>query len=255
MATTLQDIGMVCAQDRTRLLGALEFEGPINVTLENEFSGECAIGAFTYINPFGNYANMRVGRYCSLAQWIIAGPGQHNTSFFSTHPFVFDPDDGTAKLGCYESYQRILGKTRLVPEYVPRTVRNTRVIIGHDVWIGTRVILMQGVTVGHGAVIAAGSVVTRDVEPYTIVGGVPAKPIRKRFEQAIIDDLLELKWWDYDMADVSNKVNYGNPREVIEFMRKAQRANRLRPFTTNCVRIERMGNDLKVRQIPALSGK
>lgn len=71
-------------------------------------------------------------------------------------------------------------------------------IIGNDVWIGARAMILSGVKIGDGAVIAAGAVVTKDVEPYTIVGGVPAKPIRKRFTDEQIDALIKLKWWDKD---------------------------------------------------------
>ena len=70
-------------------------------------------------------------------------------------------------------------------------------IIGHDVWIGHGVIVLPGVTVGNGAVRAAGAVVTKDVAPYTIVGGVPAKPIRARFSQAVVERLQRIAWWDW----------------------------------------------------------
>jgi acetyltransferase-like isoleucine patch superfamily enzyme len=72
------------------------------------------------------------------------------------------------------------------------------VVVGNDVWIGTDAILMAGITVGDGAVIAAGAVVTKDVAPYSIVGGVPAKEIKKRFDNEKIESLLSLKWWDKD---------------------------------------------------------
>lgn len=70
--------------------------------------------------------------------------------------------------------------------------------IGNDVWIGDHAVIVSGVTVGDGAVIGAGAVVTKDVPPYAIVGGIPAHIIRKRFSDAIIEDLLEIKWWDYE---------------------------------------------------------
>lgn len=73
-----------------------------------------------------------------------------------------------------------------------------KTIIGNDVWIGARAIILSGVKIGDGAIIAAGAVVTKDVEPYTIAGGVPAKPIRKRFTDEQIDALINLKWWDKD---------------------------------------------------------
>lgn len=75
---------------------------------------------------------------------------------------------------------------------------NGDINIGSDVWIGNNCTIMSGITIGHGAVIASGAVITKDVEPYTIVGGSPAKPIKKRFDDETIKDLLEIKWWDLD---------------------------------------------------------
>ena len=71
------------------------------------------------------------------------------------------------------------------------------ILIGNDVWIGYEAVILSGVTIGDGAIVAARSVVTKDVPPYTIVGGVPAKPIRRRFDRETIDALLELRWWDW----------------------------------------------------------
>ena len=71
------------------------------------------------------------------------------------------------------------------------------IVVGNDVWIGYEAVILAGVTIGDGAVVAARSVVTRDVPPYTIVGGVPAKPIRKRFDEETVHRLLELRWWDW----------------------------------------------------------
>lgn len=250
MGTALKELGILCVENRTRLLGSLEFEGPVNLTMENEFSGDCRVGAFTYINPFGTYSNTTIGRYCSIAQWVITGPGQHNTSYLSTHPFVYDPNDGTARLGAYESYSRILGKTPIQSATVPRSVASKDVKIGNDVWVGARVIIMQGVTVSDGAVLAAGSVVTKDVEPYTIVGGVPARPIRKRFDDAMIAELLELRWWDYDMSAVSNQVNYGDPQAVSAFMKHGIIDGRIQRALFRKLRIERIGDVFNIGELP-----
>ena len=80
------------------------------------------------------------------------------------------------------------------------------IVVGNDVWIGYEAVILSGVTVGDGAIIAARSVVTRDVPPYTIVGGVPAKPIRRRFDQKTIDALLELRWWDWPLEKLSGNL-------------------------------------------------
>lgn len=76
-------------------------------------------------------------------------------------------------------------------------------VVGNDEWLGNEALVMPGVTIGDGAIVAAGSVVTSDVAPYTIVGGNPAKPLRKRFDDEVIAALLELKWWDWDAAHIT----------------------------------------------------
>ena len=81
------------------------------------------------------------------------------------------------------------------------------IVIGNDVWIGYEAVVLAGVTIGDGAIVAARAVVTKDVPPYTIVGGVPARPIRKRFPDAEIAQLLELKWWDWPPERIAASID------------------------------------------------
>lgn len=120
-------------------------------------------------------------------------PGAAPHGFFATHPFTYDPEDGTAVLSQFPAYRAILGRTPISkPDEPSRTASSERVTIGNDIWIGTRVIIMNGLTVGDGAVIGAGSIVTKDVAPYSIVAGVPARVIRARFASAIVEQLMAL---------------------------------------------------------------
>jgi hypothetical protein len=98
--------------------------------------------------------------------------------------------------------------------------RGDRVIVGNDVWIGHAAILLPGVSVGDGAVIAAGAVVSRDVEPYTIVGGVPARPIRKRFDDFIVASLHRIAWWDWPDALIFERLGDFRSEAVEEFCRR-----------------------------------
>ena len=82
------------------------------------------------------------------------------------------------------------------------------IVIGNDVWIGYEAVIMSGVTIGDGAIIGTRAVVTKDVPPYTIVGGVPAKQIRKRFPEEIISELLKLKWWDWTFKKISQNMEF-----------------------------------------------
>ena len=209
----------------------LRYESPVNLTTHNRFSGECFVGAFSYVNPHGEFNHTSIGRFCSIASEVCTGPGQHNPDAFSTHPFHSDSEGTITGLGQFESYRQIQGKRPLsVSREMARRQSAPAVRIGHDVWMGMRAMVMGGVTIGHGAVVAAGAVVTKDVAPYTIVAGVPARVVRTRFAPEIIERLLALCWWDYDMAHVSNQVDFGQVEQVIEFMTALIQSGRLPRF-------------------------
>lgn len=123
-----------------------------------------------------------VGSFCSIgsgASFIMAGNQGHRHDWASSFPFFYMPEI-PAFAGARDAFAPA-GDT----------------IIGNDVWIGTEAIVMPGITIGHGAVIGTRALVTRDVEPYAIIGGNPGKPIRKRFSDAHIAMLLDMAWWDW----------------------------------------------------------
>lgn len=125
--------------------------------------------------------NCEIGAFCSIGPEVIVGPGRHPTHFVSTYPGFYSPDHPS----CQISFTKI-----------PLYSENLSTTIGSDVWIGARAIILDGISIGHGSIIGAGAVVTKDVEPYTIVGGVPARPLRKRFDDSTIDRLLTERWWE-----------------------------------------------------------
>ena len=135
-----------------------------------------------YLMPDEGVDRLLIGSFCSIgsgAAFIMAGNQGHRNDWISTFPFYWMPE---------------------VPAFAGSTngfLPAGDTVIGNDVWIGSEAIIMPGVSIGDGAVIGTRSVVTRDVAPYAIVGGNPAKFIRSRFEEGIVQLLLEMRWWDW----------------------------------------------------------
>lgn len=145
-----------------------------------------------YHYPINN-DKLIIGKYCSIAcgAKFIFTSANHTLKSLSTYPFPL----------FWEKYG--LSKKNVVKAWDNKG----DIIIGNDVWIGYEAVIMQGVSIGNGAIIGTRAVVTKDVEPYTIVGGVPAKPIKKRFDNATIKKLQSICWWDWDMEKVREKLN------------------------------------------------
>jgi acetyltransferase-like isoleucine patch superfamily enzyme len=145
------------------------------------------IGSFTYFGMNCRLYNIEsIGRYCSFGQDILIGAGPHPTNWLSTSTFFFRKKMWTSSPDAVAFYEAQAIDFKAIAEGIS---------IGHDVWIGSRATVLANVRIGHGAIIAAGAVVTRDVEPYAIVAGVPARTLRYRFDVATIDRLLRSEWW------------------------------------------------------------
>jgi acetyltransferase-like isoleucine patch superfamily enzyme len=183
--------------------GELQFEAPVT-TSGLILHGRCRIGRFTYFNYDCEISDADFGRYCSVGQRSVINPGEHPTDWLSTHPFVGDPSGISCGMAGEPAYAAIAGAALSAP----RPTR--RVTIGHDVWLGANTVVLSGVSIGDGAVIAAGAVVSRDVAPFAVVGGVPARVLRYRFPADMIRRLAELRWWDYDLGAVRDVIDYSD---------------------------------------------
>lgn len=187
------------------------------------FYKHCKVGKRTsqyksLLTPFAVAEN--IGRYCNInytARTVL----NHSLDLISIH-------SGLLEYRAWESETEYQQKREYVSKYGKHhdncwayydkpTRKNPPVNIGNDVWIGQNVIILPGVTIHDGAVCAAGAVVTHDVPPYTIVGGVPAKPIRKRYSDDVIEKLLSIRWWDWTDEKIRENIEYFyQPEKFVE---------------------------------------
>lgn len=175
----------------------------------SKVDSECTLskvkmGRYSYVGSRARITDAVIGNFCSIGAGCGIGGGIHPTNLVSTSPVFLNG-------------RNILKKNFANIQYEP----SKTVTIGNDVWIGEGACIVSGIKIGDGAVVGAHAVVTKDVEPYSIVAGVPAKPIRKRFDDDTIRKLLELKWWDLSDEDLSNLGDsFKDPAELINKLSK-----------------------------------
>lgn len=179
---------------QTKMLGETPyFHDPV-VVHDSSIGSWTEIGAGSHLSEstFGDYSYAAgdvsiiyadVGKFCSIASHVRINPGNHPMWRVTQHHMTYR----RRQYGFGEDDREFF-----------EWRREHRCTIGHDVWLGHGAIIMPGVKVGTGVVVGSGAVVTKDVEPYTVVVGVAARPVRKRFSDAIIDKLLKIAWWDWD---------------------------------------------------------
>ena len=150
------------------------------------------MGDYSYCDRFCDLANARIGKFSNIASYVRIGATDHPLETASLHHFLyrsakyFDTGDQA------EWFEK-------------RAARLSH--IGHDTWIGHNAQIKPEVTIGHGAVIASGAIVTKDVDPYVIMAGLPAKPVRRRHPHAIAERLMQLAWWDWDHATLEARLD------------------------------------------------
>ena len=143
----------------------------------------CSAGHDNYFSPYVMINNARIGNYCSFGPGSKIGLGEHSIDLVSTYPRM---GDGKGKMQLFDL--------------------SNPTVIGHDVWIGANAVIRQGVMVGNGAVIGAGSVVTKDVEPYSVVAGIPARKIRDRFSDEKKKMIMQSNWYEKDFEEARSIV-------------------------------------------------
>jgi acetyltransferase-like isoleucine patch superfamily enzyme len=169
----------VVVKDRCAIFES-EFDNH-SVVYSNCSLSNVRFGSYSYVSEHAEIGNLTVGRFCSIGPHFVCGYGEHPTNLISTSP-VFYSTRGQCGISFTD-------KNSFDEQ------RHTNV--GHDVWIGARVFIRDGMKIGNGALIAAGAVITADVPDYAVVGGVPGKIIRYRFSEEVVRQLLELEWWNW----------------------------------------------------------
>jgi acetyltransferase-like isoleucine patch superfamily enzyme len=170
------------------------------VIYDNVILCNSSVGRHSYIQKNSRIFNAAIGNFCSIASNVSIAPGLHYTSGVSAHPAFFLKNTPLKKTFADKDYF----------EY------SKEVKIGHDVWIGENAIILDGLTIGTGAIIAAGSIVTKNVKPYSLVGGVPAEFIMYRFSTDKIEELLKSEWWNF--PDSWFKLNFKSMHNISDFL-------------------------------------
>ena len=204
-AEQLRNYGLVAGKG-DGLLQRVRWEAPAYL-LDARRVKNCEIGAFSYVNGFGTSSlyETRVGRYCSIAEGVIVGPYEHPMDGLTSHSIAYGGRDELPMFYHLPEYARAAPDRAPLGAFMGGGIATH---IGHDVWIGAASLVKRGVRIGNGAVIAAHAVVTKDVEPYTIVAGTPAKPLRKRFPDRLVERMERVAWWRYDLAPFKDQIDY-----------------------------------------------
>jgi len=170
----------------------VSMENPYEVSWNVVIRSNVTIGRFTYINSGTTiFYGTSIGRFSQIGKNCEIGTVDHPIKWLSSHPFQYNLQ------GHFPNWRDYTEKFEQL-----KFSRKEGANIGNDAWIGSLSIVKSGVTIGDGAIVGAGSIVTKDVPPYAIVGGVPAKLIRYRFDEKTIKRLLAVKWWDRELKDL-----------------------------------------------------
>ncbi len=169
-----------------------KFTGPAFLNKNAQVGPDADIGRYFGTNENSYIARSTIGNFCSFGARSAINPFNHPVDWLSINEFQYHPKS----FDWIDEYNEMERLSRAGDMFA-------RVEIGSDVWIGHNVNVMAGVTIGHGAIIAAGTIVTKDIPPYAIVGGVPGEVIRFRFDEAIVQKFLDTEWWTLSLRELS----------------------------------------------------
>ena len=237
LAAQLWQHGLFLPHGKFSLQNSLTFEPPVRLLschLDN-----VKIGAYSYVAVRSALENVAIGRFCSIADEVRIGLGSHPMGWVSSNPFPYFPlVPGLHVGGGAFSYDWQAEPTEL----------------GHDVWIGARVMVPGGVKIGTGAVVAAGSIVTKDVPAYAVVAGNPARIVKQRFADELAADLLASAWWQYDWPRIfreqrSDLPPWEQPDALLRWLNGREATLPVLPSVIK--RLKKDGTELKLETVSA----
>lgn len=207
------------------------FEPPCSIQWM-DILGRISIGSFSY-GVSGHFNNVTIGRYVSIGEDVQMGRGDHSIAWLSTSPFFYLRHrifDVGAEFEQAEAYHAFRPNTKGTAPFV----QGRTIVIENDVWIGHRAYIRHGVTIGTGAIVGACAVVTRDVPPYAVVVGNPARIARYRFDEALIARLLASKWWTLAPWQLEG-IDLSRPAQSIDLLER--RVAETAPYKPGLVRL------------------
>ena len=211
----------------------------------------CTVGAFTLFNAAGMTSAYRctIGRYAQIGESSVLGPPEHPMDWFSSHPFAFSRPQHLPNLYQFEDFARLAPAAQDGPSYVDTVPLET--IIGHEAYIGAGSFIKRGVRIGHGAVVGAGSIVTRDVPDYAMVVGTPARMVRMRFPEPLVERFLKLQWWLYDLAPHKTCVDFANVVASLDYFEQELADGRLALLQPASYQVRRNQDRYDLSRLPA----
>lgn len=207
-----------------RIGAPLRLESPVELPggVSTAVTSGITIGGFTYSWSMITGSVRSIGRYCSLASQIIFGEMEHPTNCLSTSSFIYDRE------WMWGAFADRTGAGRVSTVDVGGL--NRPIEIGNDVWVGNGAYIKRGLRLGDGCIVGAKAVVTRDVPPYAIVAGNPARIIRYRFDEALRERLLASRWWDHAFTDLGLGAAWNDVERMLDIMDRRRETGDLAPY-------------------------
>lgn len=233
--------------DGRLVVGSLVYERP--VWIHGHRLKNCTAGAFTFFNAAGTTSAFRVhfGRYTQIGESSILGPPEHPTDWFSSHMFTFTRPQYVPGMYKLPDFERLAPDADAGPSWLEDQPNDT--YIGHEAYVGAGSFVKRGVTIGDGAVIGARSVVLRDIPPYAIAVGSPARVIRLRFAEPIVERFLKLQWWRYDLAPFKHDVDYARVEATLDFYERKLADGALQPLVPDTYRLSAQAGQLAIDKL------